>query len=198
MQAANWAQEDIDTLHAIVSQALAQGKSREEGFKQYARMKGIKSVNAIRYKWITTSPSKAKTDVSKTHHEHDMRAKHIRADHTSGYRKEHGRQPVPLTDGTDDGDAGQLRAELDKVLGIVSKLRDKNSRLRRENRQLSQNLQATLSRLNPEKPPIVVVVGSEGWKPENLAKLIESAQHDTEGTTSRQPENQLPLRNLQL
>lgn len=163
MQSSDWLQEDIDTLHAMVLKAVSEGKSREEGFKQYARVKGIKSVNAVRYKWITTSPSTAELTLKIS----------------------------------SELDPQRLQAELGRIRVMVNKLRDKNRLLRRENRQLSENLQVALSRLKPEKTQVVVVVGAQEWKPEKLAKFIQSTQNGVEDTRSWETGNRVHLLDLQ-
>ena len=191
MQSSDWLQEDIDNLHAMVLKALSEGKSREEGFKQYARLKGIKSVNAVRYKWITTSPSTAKLTL-KIPTEHD-----IQAQRPSGSIRFVGDELTLSKDANHGLDLQRLQAELDRTRVMVSKLRDKNRLLRRENRQLLENLQVALSRLKPEKPQVVVVVGAEEWKPEKLAKFIQSTQNGTEDTSSWDTNNPVRIQDLQ-
>ncbi|QSO47778.1 hypothetical protein [Alicyclobacillus mengziensis] len=191
MQSSDWLQEDIDNLHAMVLKALSEGKSREEGFKQYARAKGIKSVNAVRYKWITTSPSTAELTL-KVGSEHDKKIQR-----PPGSTRFVGDELTLAKDASHEHDPERLQAELDRILVMVNKLRDKNRLLRRENRQLLENLQVALSRLKPEKPQVVIVVGAEDWKPEKLAKFIQSTQNGTEDTRSWETANPVRLQDLQ-
>lgn len=53
MQSTEWLPEDIVDLNALVGETLAEGRCKTDAFKQFARERGIKSVNAVRYKWIT-------------------------------------------------------------------------------------------------------------------------------------------------
>ena len=191
MQSSDWLQEDIDNLHAMVLKALSEGKTREEGFKQYARVKGMKSVNAVRYKWITTSPSSTELTL-KIPSEHD-----IKAQRPSDSIRFVGDELTLSKDANHELDPQRLQAELDRTRVMVNKLRAKNRLLRRENRQLLENLQVALTRLKPDKPQVVVVVGAEEWKPEKLAKFIQSTQNGTEDASSWETGNPVRLQDLQ-
>lgn len=180
----DWVQEDIHRLHEFVLEALSSGQSREYAFKEFARSKGIKSVNAVRYKWITTSPSTAELTgdvnlIKRSHQDHStLRAKR---GHSLDASVESYRENPPRVTKHNSQETVELKRELDRLKSTVTKLRDKNRRLRKENRQLVQSLQSTLVRAtNTEKPQVVVVVGTEGWKPENLAQFIQFTQSDSD------------------
>lgn len=151
---------DIDLLSKMVSDTEAEGKSREEAFKQFARENGIKSVNAVRYKWITAGQATAKRDPSPTDdgplHQTELRD----ADVLDVLR-----------------DNAALKAEVKKLRGLLSNLRRRDTRLKRENKQLLDGLQLIL-KSNPSRANAVFVIAAGGRKLDRLAQLVGDAPRE--------------------
>lgn len=137
-----------------MSAAEAEGKSREEAFKQFARENGIKSVNAVRYKWITAGQAAANSTLPAN-------------DDGSVHRS--GLMDADVLDVLRDNAA--LKAEVKKLRGLLSNLRRRDTRLKRENKQLLDGLQLIL-KSNPNPANAVFVIATEGRKLDRLAQLV--------------------------
>lgn len=155
MQKTVWLPEDIERLREVVAEAARQGRTREDAFKQFAQENGIKSVNAVRYQWITAgcavvgSPGDSSVRESRTP---------TRDDDILDVLREN----------------AALKSELRRLRMLVSTLRRRNTGLRRENKQLVDAVHAILQATPHATHPVLVIQTGGGRQTERLARLLST------------------------
>ncbi|WDL95383.1 hypothetical protein [Alicyclobacillus sp. ALC3] len=157
MQKIVWLPEDIERLREVVAEATRQGRTREDAFKQFAQENGIKSVNAVRYQWITAGCA-----VVGSAGDSDSGA----LDPSTPTRDE------DILDVLRENAA--LKSELKRLRLLVSTLRRRNTGLRRESRQLVDAVHAILQVAPHSTSPVLVIQTGGGRHTERLARLLST------------------------
>ncbi|MDQ0189184.1 hypothetical protein JI721_11605 [Alicyclobacillus cycloheptanicus] len=181
MENFEWRPEHIDTLNRVVAQYIAEGRDKSDAFKQFARAYGIKSINAVRYKWTTTHASSEPPAAF-------IPAPVTEQPRASAHAEEPAQADEPNIPSTARAKAPEapsepnrsvfetakenvfLKAELRRKQSLIARLKQRNIRLREENEELLQRLQSVAPAVPASNLVVVVAADDTGF--ERLAHLI--------------------------